>query len=80
MALRVGLLAALAVASGHALRMPQRVPQRHALRPMRCAAPLLVASPLEEAIQQTTASNEVVIYSKSWCPYCTACKELFDEI
>ena len=23
---------------------------------------------------------QVVIYSKSWCPYCTACKALFDDM
>jgi len=39
-----------------------------------------VLSQLEEEIQQTVASNEVVIYSKSWCPYCAQCKVLFDEM
>ena len=72
-----GLLAALAAASGHALCVPQLHVARH---PVRCAAPLLAAGQLEEAIQQTTASNKVVIYSKSWCPYCTQCKATFDEI
>ena len=71
------LLAALAASCGHALRMPQGV---HTARRVRCGAPLLVASQLEEAIQQTTAENEVVIYSKSWCPYCAQCKALFDDM
>jgi len=75
--MRVCLLAALA-ASGHALSMTRA---SAAVRlPRRCDAPVLVASQLEEAIQQTTASNEVVIYSKSWCPYCAQCKALFDEM
>merc|ERR1719183_1885810 len=72
----LGLLAVLAASSGHALR----VQLRHAPRLARCGAPVLVASQLEESIQQTTASNEVVIYSKSWCPYCAQCKQLFDDM
>lgn len=62
--------------------MQQRVPPlQRAHRAVRCgAAPLLSASQLKDAIQQTTASNEVVIYSKSWCPYCTQCKALFDDM
>ena len=75
---RLALLAALAAASGHALRVPQPV---HAPRPARCAAPVLVApSKLEASIQETTATNAVVIYSKSWCPYCAQCKALFDDM
>ena len=35
---------------------------------------------LSESIQQTIAADNVVIYSKSWCPYCTQCKALFDEM
>merc|ERR1719353_407403 len=68
--------ALLLAASSHALRMPQRAPPR-------CRAPLLVVasqSDLKEAIQETTTSNNVVIYSKSWCPYCTQCKALFDDM
>ena len=81
------MLAVLTAASGHTLRVTQPVSQvplavrSHAPCPVRCGAPVLVAtSDLQEAIQQTTASNEVVIYSKSWCPYCTQCKALFDEM
>ena len=39
-----------------------------------------MASQLEESIQETTASNAVVIYSKSWCPFCAKTKALFDEL
>ena len=47
---------------------------------LRCSAPVLVvgSANLEEAIQQTLAADQVVIYSKSWCPYCAQCKALFD--
>jgi len=76
--MRIGLVAVIAAASSHALRIPQQVPR---WRRARCAAPSLVAtSELEETILQTTASNEVVIYSKSWCPYCAQCKQLFDDM
>merc|ERR1719440_594 len=72
--MRLGLLA-LACWSGHALRVPLRpAPPRQ----VRCGAPVLVA--LEDTIQQTIARDTVVIYSKSWCPYCTECKALFDEM
>lgn len=77
--MRLGLLAAaLAATSCHALRMPQHVPQRVSAR---CVTPVLVvSSKLEDSIQQTTATNDVVIYSKSWCPYCAQCKALFDDM
>ena len=29
---------------------------------------------LAEAIKDMVASNDVVVYSKSWCPYCQRCK------
>ena len=74
--MRLALLAALAAASGNALRIPQLSMSRR----VRCSAPVLVVSQLEEEIQQTVASNVVVIYSKSWCPYCAQCKVLFDEM
>ena len=70
------MLAVLA-ASGYALRVPHAAP-----RLARCRAPVLVASQvdLEQTIRQTTTSNDVVIYSKSWCPYCAQCKALFDDM
>jgi len=73
-------LFAILAASVHALRVPQQA--LRAPRLARCAAPVLVASQkdLEQAIQQTTSSNNVVIYSKSWCPYCAQTKALFEEM
>lgn len=78
--MRHALLAALAAANGHALRVPQQNPLLNAPHAVRCGAPVLVASQLKESIQQITSSNEVVIYSRSWCTYCTQCKALFDDI
>ena len=74
------LVAALATTCCHALRiMPQLAPQRHAAA--RSAGSVLMASnQLERSIQETTAANLVVIYSKSWCPYCAQCKALFDDM
>jgi len=63
-------------ASAHALHVPLRA-ARHS---PRCGAPSLVATDLEQAIQQATASNKVVIYSKSRCPYCAKTKQLFDDM
>ena len=73
--MRLVLLAAVS-ASVQALRVPLMAPQRVSTRTV---TPMLVAT-LEETIQQTTANNEVVIYSKSWCPYCAQCKALFDDM
>ena len=72
--MRAAWLAALAAATScHALRVQHLVPQRHATT--RTATPVLLASSrLEERIQETTAANAVVIYSKSWCPFCQKTK------
>lgn len=72
-------LLALLVSCGHALRVPQLAPRPARLR---CGAPLLSAglADLEQTIQQTVAAEPVVIYSKSWCPYCAQCKALFDDM
>ena len=75
----LGLLAAL-LSSGQALRMPQLVPQRHTACRSRCDAPMLLESQLKDSIQETVASAPVVIYSKSWCPYCAQSKALFDSM
>jgi glutaredoxin 3 len=79
--MRLALLLA-ALASGMALRMPQRMPQRMPPRMPHLAsrAVVLMASQLEADIQQTTADNAVVVYSKSWCPYCAQTKALFDSM
>ena len=73
-----GLLALL-VSSACAFRLPQLRTSRSVL--LRSPAPMASTSAdLSESIQQTIAADKVVIYSKSWCPYCTQCKALFDEM
>ena len=37
-------------------------------------------SGLEEQIKTTIAGSKVVVYSKSYCPFCQATKELFDKM
>ena len=64
------------------LRAPPVVP--------RCALPVVPrcgvarccadASRQMSEIQQTVAAQPVVVYSKSWCPFCTECKELLDSM
>ncbi|GLD94574.1 hypothetical protein PINS_up003185 [Pythium insidiosum] len=34
----------------------------------------------KELVQTTVASNAVVVYSKSYCPYCTKTKQLLREL
>ena len=54
----------------------------------RCRAVLMkdelptmaVGLDLLSEVQQMVAAEPVVIYSKSWCPYCTKCKALFDDL
>lgn len=75
-----GLLALL-VSSACAFRLPQ-LHTPHSVM-LRCGAPVMAVSAgtaLEEAIQKTIAADTVVIYSKSWCPYCAQCKALFDDM
>lgn len=35
---------------------------------------------LEDEIKSTVADNKVVVYSKSWCPFCQKTKALFDGL
>ena len=35
---------------------------------------------LEAQIKSTIASEKVVVYSKSWCPFCQKTKSLFDSL
>ena len=76
-----GLLALLA-SSGYAFRLPQLCTPHSVM--LRCGgAPAMAvvgSADLAEAIQQTLEEDRVVIYSKSWCPYCAQCKALFDDM
>lgn len=66
------LVAILGLAPG--LRPPPVPPRCGAAR---CCAD---ASRQMSEIQQMVAAQPVVVYSKSWCPFCTQCKELLDSI
>ena len=35
---------------------------------------------LADGIKATIAANKVVVYSKSWCPFCSQTKILFDSL
>ncbi|KAK2455187.1 Glutaredoxin-C5, chloroplastic [Trifolium repens] len=37
-------------------------------------------SRLEETIKNTLSQNPVVVYSKSWCSYCSEVKSLFNKL
>lgn len=43
-------------------------------------APIDSTSNLTALVDKYIAENTVVIFSKSWCPYCTKVKALFDEL
>jgi len=36
--------------------------------------------PLAEKVKTTIASDKVVVFSKSWCPFCLKTKDLFDGL
>ncbi|MCO5556559.1 hypothetical protein L7F22_010109 [Adiantum nelumboides] len=52
----------------------------------RAAAPLAMSSTpssptdLDELIKLKNSENPVVVYSKTWCPYCLRVKSLFKEV
>ncbi|KAJ4872665.1 hypothetical protein Rs2_45669 [Raphanus sativus] len=37
-------------------------------------------SRMEESVKKTVNDNTVVVYSKTWCPYCSEVKTLFKRI
>merc|ERR1712070_1321045 len=39
-----------------------------------------VRASLEDQIKSTVSSSKVVVYSKSWCPFCEKTKSLFDSL
>uniref|UniRef100_A0A1B6LAX0 Glutaredoxin-2, mitochondrial n=1 Tax=Graphocephala atropunctata TaxID=36148 RepID=A0A1B6LAX0_9HEMI len=39
-----------------------------------------MTDPVSQFVITTIASDKVVIFSKSTCPYCTMAKEVFDEL
>merc|ERR1719399_1184720 len=47
---------------------------------IRAATYASAAGSLEEQIKSTVAADKVVIYSKSYCPFCSKTKMLFDSM
>ena len=43
----------------------------------RAAGPVFMS--LEDDIKDTISKNKVVMYSKSYCPFCNQCKGLFEQ-
>ena len=82
------LLGALALAAHRstvsAFAITARLPVAHAavastpsrsVRPITCAA-----EGLSDKIKEAIASDKVVVFSKSWCPFCMKTKDLFDGL
>lgn len=85
--LRLSLLAAvapfrsaLAIPSVAAPLVPPRVVHLAAARNLPRRPLMSAAGSLEEQIKQTIAASKVVVYSKSYCPFCAKTKDLFSEM
>ena len=77
--------AALLTTRSFALHASQRPVQLLASRPVqeRTGGPARLcasAAPLEEQIKETIASGDVVVFSKSYCPFCQKTKALFEKM
>lgn len=73
--LRAAIMIAAAPACA-ALRVPLMLRPSHA---MRCARNFMSAAPdFKAQITETVSGSQVVVYSKSYCPYCAKAKDLFD--
>eukprot|EP00252_Welwitschia_mirabilis_P004044 TRINITY_DN1419_c0_g1_i2.p1 TRINITY_DN1419_c0_g1~~TRINITY_DN1419_c0_g1_i2.p1 ORF type:complete len:150 (+),score=26.00 TRINITY_DN1419_c0_g1_i2:180-629(+) len=59
--------------------MPPTVPMMLQSRRSLCI-PRAQAKPIQESIKSKIASSPVVIYSKTWCPYCLEVKSLFTDL
>ena len=65
----------------HAVRRGTVAPGSLALQ--RSRTPVMASTSTEHAvseIEQLIAAQAVVVYSKSWCPYCAQCKALLDSM
>jgi len=79
---RVCLLATM-TRSATALRIGMPPTLLHAASPVatqRAATYASAASSLEEQVKETVAASKVVVYSKSWCPFCQKTKGLLDSM
>ncbi|KAI9258222.1 glutaredoxin [Phascolomyces articulosus] len=39
-----------------------------------------IAQGIKELVKKSIAENPVMVFSKSYCPYCTGAKDLFDDL
>jgi len=60
---------------------PLLVQPQH-VRALRSSPPRAAADPaeLESSIKETIAGSKVVVYSKSWCPFCQQTKATLDKL
>merc|ERR1719231_178695 len=88
MACALAALLFVALSGASAVRLGGTAPASARPAFARCRAVLMndelptmaVGLDLLSEVQQMVAVEPVVIYSKSWCPYCTKCKALFDDL
>eukprot|EP00850_Spirogloea_muscicola_P024362 SM000695S20752 [mRNA] locus=s695:1003:2115:- [translate_table: standard] len=63
------------------LSTARRPGRRPTVRPVRTAAAAASGgASLLELIEQKNAANPVIVYSKTWCPYCGMVKGLFKQL
>jgi glutaredoxin 3 len=77
-----GFTLARLLASCTALRVmfAQSQPALYAAAAPRATLVQMAAAGLEDQIKKTIGSTKVVVYSKSYCPYCAKTKALFDSM
>ncbi|KAH0901399.1 hypothetical protein HID58_040902 [Brassica napus] len=54
--------------------------QTCSVRAMSSSSSPSFGSGMEESVKKTVADNTVVVYSKTWCPYCSEVKTLFKRL
>ncbi|CAF2069287.1 unnamed protein product [Brassica napus] len=54
--------------------------QTCSVRAMSSSSSSSFGSGMEESVKKTVADNTVVVYSKTWCPYCSEVKTLFKRL
>ena len=70
---RVLLFVSLLLCAVNAFHMASSVSLRSAAAPVR-SLPVVASAELEASIKKTTSENKIVLYSKSYCPFCVKTK------
>lgn len=70
---RVLLFVSLLLCMVNAFHMASSVSLRSAAAPVR-SLPVVASAELEASIKKTTSENKIVLYSKSYCPFCVKTK------